>query len=108
VNRAKQIRLDQGAVNRAKQIRLDQGAGLADTAKAAGLSTRTLKKIENGEDVNAAPSRASPPSTAVKASELLAPAHFETPREGRMTAHEAVLAERRRQRRIARRIERPS
>jgi transcriptional regulator with XRE-family HTH domain len=66
-------------MNRAKQIRLDQGAGLADTAQAAGMSTRTLKKIENGEDVNAASLARLSVFYGMKASELLAPAHFETP-----------------------------
>jgi transcriptional regulator with XRE-family HTH domain len=66
-------------VNRAKQIRLDQAAGLAETAKAAKLSTRTLRKIEAGEDVNAASLARLSTYYAVKASELLAPAHFETP-----------------------------
>jgi transcriptional regulator with XRE-family HTH domain len=67
-------------VNRAKQIRLDQGAGLADTAQAAGMSPRTLKKIENGEDVNAASLARLSAFYGMKASELLAPAHFETPK----------------------------
>jgi transcriptional regulator with XRE-family HTH domain len=67
-------------VNRAKQLRLDQGAGIADTAQAAGMSARTLKKIENGEDVNAASLARLSAFYRVKASELLAPAHFETPR----------------------------
>jgi transcriptional regulator with XRE-family HTH domain len=83
-------------VNRAKQIRLDQGpspvssrGGVAVTAKQAarapvslsGMSARTLKKIENGEDVNAASLARLSAFYGLKASELLAPAHFETPRE---------------------------
>jgi transcriptional regulator with XRE-family HTH domain len=68
-------------MNRAKQIRLDQGAGLAETAQAAGMSARTLKKIESGEDVNAASLARLSTFYGLKASELLAPAHFETPRE---------------------------
>jgi transcriptional regulator with XRE-family HTH domain len=68
-------------VNRAKQLRLDQGAGIADTAQAAGMSARTLKKIENGEDVNAASLARLSAFYGVRASELLSPARFDVPEE---------------------------
>jgi hypothetical protein len=42
--------------------------------------SRTLKKIENGEDVNAASLARLSAFYGMKASELLAPAHFETPK----------------------------
>lgn len=65
-------------MNRALQIRLDRHLGVADVVDAAGISSRTLKKIEAGETVNAASMARLSTFYAVKASELLAPAIFNT------------------------------
>jgi transcriptional regulator with XRE-family HTH domain len=64
-------------VNRARQIRLDNGAGVMDTAEGAGISTRTLHKIENGETVNAQALARLADFYGVSASSLLMPAVHE-------------------------------
>jgi transcriptional regulator with XRE-family HTH domain len=61
-------------VNRAKQIRLDAGAGIADVAVDAGISTKTLNKIEAGEPVAAAALARLATYWQVKPSTLLMPA----------------------------------
>ena len=61
-------------MNRAKQLRLDSGMGVLDTADGAGISTRTLNKIEAGEDVNAASLARLATFWRVKPSSLLMPA----------------------------------
>lgn len=65
-------------MNRAKQLRLDSGGGALDTATRAGISTRTLKKIEAGDDVTAAALVRLAAHFNVAPSELLAPAVFST------------------------------
>jgi len=61
-------------MNRAKQIRLDRAMGVLDTADGAGISTRTLNKIEAGEDVKAASLARLATFWQVKPSSLLMPA----------------------------------
>lgn len=61
-------------MNRAKQLRLDNGMGVLDTADGAGISTRTLNKIEAGEEVNAASLARLATFWQVKPSSLLLPA----------------------------------
>lgn len=66
-------------MNRAKQIRLDRGLGVVEVVEGAGVSPKTLKKIENEVPVNAAPLARLSTFYGVKASELLAPAFFASP-----------------------------
>jgi transcriptional regulator with XRE-family HTH domain len=40
-------------MNRATQIRIDRGLKVIDVCKHAGIGPKTLKKIEEGEPVNA-------------------------------------------------------
>lgn len=61
-------------MNRAKQIRLDEGLGVAEVVDGAGISAKTLKKVEAGEDVNAASLARLATFYAVKPSSLLMPA----------------------------------
>jgi transcriptional regulator with XRE-family HTH domain len=67
-------------MNRAKQIRIERNLGVVDVVKGAQISHRSLKKVENGDDVHPAVLARLSTFYGVKASELLAPAHFETPR----------------------------
>jgi transcriptional regulator with XRE-family HTH domain len=41
-------------MNRAKQLRLDKGLGIHDVGAEAGVGYHTIRKIENGEDVQPA------------------------------------------------------
>ena len=68
-------------MNRAKQIRLDSGLGVMDTADGAGISAKTLKKIESGDEVNAASLARLATFWQVKPSTLLMPALPETEQE---------------------------
>ena len=63
-----------GGMNRAKQIRLDRNLGVMDVVNGAGIGPKTLRKIEAGDDVNAASLARLSTFYGVKASELLAPA----------------------------------
>lgn len=63
-------------MNRAKQLRLDNGCGIVDTAELAGISTRTLRKIEAGDEVTAAALGRLAAFYKIPASELLTPAVF--------------------------------
>lgn len=63
-------------MNRAKQLRLDAGCGVLDTADYAGISTRTLRKIEAGDEVTAAALGRLAAFYKIAPSELLAPAVF--------------------------------
>jgi hypothetical protein len=67
------------SMNRAKQIRLDRNLSVVEVIEGAGIGSRTLKRIEAGEDVNAAPLARLSTFYRIKASELLAPAHFDVP-----------------------------
>ena len=69
-------------MNRAKQLRLDSGMGIMDTADGASVSTRTLKKIEAGEDVHVHALARLATFYGVQPSELLQPAVFPTASEG--------------------------
>lgn len=66
-------------MNRAKQLRLDAGAGIHETALKAGIGKLTLHKIEAGKPVQAASLARLSTLYGIKASELLAPAHFAAP-----------------------------
>ena len=61
-------------MNRAKQIRLDRGLVLLDVADGAGISTRTLRKVEAGRDVAATSLARLATFYEVKPSTLLMPA----------------------------------
>lgn len=61
-------------MNRAKQIRLDRGLGVAEVIDGAGISAKTLKKIEAGDDVTAASLARLATFWQVKPSTLLMPA----------------------------------
>lgn len=61
-------------MNRARQIRLDRRIGVIDTADGAGISTKTLHKIEKGVDVNSASLARLADFYGVSPSELLMPA----------------------------------
>jgi transcriptional regulator with XRE-family HTH domain len=63
-------------MNRAKQIRLDNRCGVVDTADGAGISTKTLHAIENGNSVSVHAVGRLADFYGVKPSELLAPAVF--------------------------------
>lgn len=64
-------------MNRAKQLRLDNRCGVRDTADGAGISTRTLHKIERGEDVSVHALARLADFYGLEPSELLQPAHRE-------------------------------
>lgn len=64
-------------MNRAKQLRLDSGGEVVDTAREAGIGTRTLHKIEAGETVQVDSLKRLADFYGVRPSELLAPADFE-------------------------------
>ena len=66
-------------MNRARQLRLDRRLGLVDTAEAARIHTRTLKKIEAGEDVHPDALGRLASYYKVQPSSLLAPAVFDAP-----------------------------
>lgn len=65
-------------MNRAKQLRLDSGTGLEATAEKAGISFRTLRKIEAGRDVQAASLVRLASVYGVRPSDLMGPAVFST------------------------------
>ena len=66
-------------MNRAKQLRIDAGIGLVEAAQGAGISPRTLKKIEAGAEVGAPALARLATFFEARPSELLAPAVFNTP-----------------------------
>jgi transcriptional regulator with XRE-family HTH domain len=68
-------------MNRAKQIRIERNLGVVDVVKGAQISHRSLKKVENGDDVHPAVLARLSTFYEIKASELLAPAHFDIPKE---------------------------
>jgi transcriptional regulator with XRE-family HTH domain len=61
-------------MNRAEQIRIDRGLGVVGVAAGAGISTRTLKKVERGDSVTAAALARLATFYEVKASTLQMPA----------------------------------
>lgn len=61
-------------MNRAKQIRVDRNLGIVEVESGAGISRRTLRKIEAGADVQPAALARLSTFYGVKASDLLAPA----------------------------------
>jgi transcriptional regulator with XRE-family HTH domain len=63
-------------MNRALQLRLDNRCGIVDTADGAGISTKTLKKIEAGDTVSAEALGRLADFYGLTPSELLAPAVF--------------------------------
>lgn len=65
-------------MNRAKQLRLDSSRGMTDTADLAGISLRTLRKIEAGEDVQVDSLTRLAAVYDVRPSDLLGPAVFTT------------------------------
>lgn len=59
--------------NRAEQIRLDRHLGIEQAARGAGVATRTLRKLEKGDPVQARVLARLSTFYAVPASELLMP-----------------------------------
>ena len=66
-------------MNRAKQLRLDAGHGVMEAAARAGISSRTLRKIEAGNEVQVDSLNRLASFYKVRPSDLLAPAVFTTP-----------------------------
>ncbi|HTE59685.1 MAG TPA: helix-turn-helix transcriptional regulator [Solirubrobacteraceae bacterium] len=66
-------------MNRAKQIRLDRGYGVVDVIEGAGISARTLRKVENGEEVKTSALARLATFYEAQPSSLLAPAVFDDP-----------------------------
>jgi transcriptional regulator with XRE-family HTH domain len=67
-------------MNRAKQLRLDRGLTISDVAQATKVGRRTIRVLEDGQEVQAPSLARLSTFYECSASELLAPAHFETPR----------------------------
>lgn len=63
-------------MNRARQIRLDKGLGVKETADTAGISTKTLHKIEAGDDVLSGSLARLARFYDVRTTELLLPAEY--------------------------------
>lgn len=68
-------------MNRAKQIRLDRSMSVSQVIAGAGISSRTLKRVEDGEDVASAALARLANFYGVKPSSLLAPAVFDDPEQ---------------------------
>lgn len=64
-------------MNRAKQLRIDAGLGLVVAADKAGVHFKSLKKIEDGEEVGARVVRLVGEFYGVQPSSLYLPATYE-------------------------------
>jgi transcriptional regulator with XRE-family HTH domain len=67
-------------VNRAKQLRLDNGLGVVVVAKEAGVHPTTIHKIESGEEIGAGALARLGEYYDVQPSSLLLPAVFDDER----------------------------
>jgi hypothetical protein len=63
-------------MNRAKQLRIDQGLGVVEAADKAGVHFKSLKKIEDGEEVGARVVRLVGEMYGVQPSSLYLPAVY--------------------------------